>query len=216
MPFGGPSGRCNRVRPDGSLVATTDRGLLWGNRGALLDRDGSLVRHSRGRGWVVCLLEFRGRRRVQWQPGRLTELYFLDEATAFAAGHRPCGECRNAAYREFTRAWAAAHLCDEPGARHLDARLAADRLEGTGPTHRTYQAELTDLPDGVLVRLGTHDAWLVLGDQLLAWTTAGYTTRQRRSEGEVSVLTPRSTVAALAAGYRPILHPSSGHQVSDN
>ncbi len=216
-----PSGRRNRVRPDGELVVTGDRGTFWGNRGPLLDRDGRLARHSRGRGWVVCVLEFRGRHRVQWQPGRLTELYFLDEATALAAGHRPCGECRHAAYRVFADAWAVAHPTDEAGARHLDARLHRDRIDPDGPdgpVHRTHGARVADLPDGTFVRLEGSDAWLVLGDELLAWSTAGYAEHRPRTAiaGTVTVLTPRSTVAALAAGYRPLVHPSAGPTSTDH
>ena len=105
--------RRNRVRPDGELVAVPDRGLFWGNRGPLLGRDGELARYSSGRRWLICVLEFKGRRRVQWTPGRLTELYFLDEATGLAAGHRPCAECRLAAHREFAAAWLRAYP-DEP------------------------------------------------------------------------------------------------------
>src|SRR5579859_6500275 len=100
--------RQNRVTPDGELIAVPDRGLFWGNRGSLHDREGRLVRYSRGRAWAICVLSFRGRRRELWAPGRLTELFFLDEATGLAAGHRPCGECRYQDYRAFKRAWAVA------------------------------------------------------------------------------------------------------------
>jgi hypothetical protein len=97
--------RQNRVTPYGELIAVPDRGTFWGNRGALLDREGRLSRYSRGQAWVICVLSFKGRRRQQWMPGRLTELYFLDEATGLAAGHRPCGECRYRDYQAFKRAW---------------------------------------------------------------------------------------------------------------
>ena len=98
--------RQNRVTPYGELIAVPDRGMFWGNRGPLLDREGRLVRYSRGPAWVICVLSFKGRRRQQWTPGRLTELYFLDEATGLAAGHRPCGECRYREYQAFKHAWA--------------------------------------------------------------------------------------------------------------
>src|SRR6201993_4325710 len=100
--------RQNRVTPYGELIAVPDRGTFWGNRGALLDREGRLARYSRGQAWAICVLSFKGRRRQQWAPRRLTELYFLDEATGLAAGHRPCGECRYADYQAFKRAWASA------------------------------------------------------------------------------------------------------------
>lgn len=126
----------NRVTPSGQLIAVPDRGLFWGNRGRLHDPSGNLVRYSTVRAWLICVLEFKSRRRSLWAPGRLTELFFLDEATGLAAGHRPCGECR----------------------RH---ELAAD---------------LRDCPDR-----------------------------------EVAVITPESTVAVLAAGYQPVLHPSAAN-----
>ena len=98
--------RQNRVTPYGELIAVPDRGMFWGNRGPLLDREGRLARYSRGQAWVICVLSFKRRRRQQWTPGRLTELYFLDEATGLAAGHRPCGECRYREYQAFKHAWA--------------------------------------------------------------------------------------------------------------
>src|SRR6516225_1457235 len=149
--------RQNRVTPYGELIAVPDRGTFWGNRGALLDREGRLARYSRGQAWAICVLSFKGRRRQQWRPGRLTELYFLDEATGLAAGHRPCGECRYRDYQAFKRTWAAALPGASPGAlpgaspgalpgaREIDARLHADRLAAPG-VRRTYRAPLAGLP----------------------------------------------------------------------
>ncbi len=203
--------RPNRVTPDGRLLAVPDRGLFWGNRGPLLDRHGEPSRHSGGRRWIVCVLEFKGRRRVQWQPGRLTELYFLDEATALAAGHRPCAECRLEAHRAFAAAWRSAHPSDPPGVTAMDLRLHHDRLDDRGPgVHRRHEAELSGLPDGAMVELAGRPL-LVRGGELLAWTPGGYAGRRPRAAiGAVRVITPRSTVAALAAGYRPVLHPTAG------
>jgi len=187
--------RQNRVTPYGELLAVPDRGMFWGNRGPLLDREGRLARYSRGQAWAICVLSFKGRRRQQWRPGRLTELYFLDEATGLAAGHRPCGECRYREYQAFKRAWA--RDGDAPGAPEIDARMHADRLAGPGE-RRTYLAPLAGAP------------CLVHDGRLLAWTPGGY--RQRPVEapgGPVTVITPRATVAVLAAGYRPVLHPSA-------
>ena len=201
--------RQNRVTPDGTLIAVPDRGMFWGNRGVLHDRAGRLVRYSRGRAWAICLLEFKGRRRQQWAPGRLTELYFLDEATGLAAGHRPCGECRYRDYQAFKRAWAGAFGGGVPGVAEIDARLHADRLVGPG-VRRTYSAPLSELPDGAMAEIDG-SGWLVLGGELLAWTPGGY--RERRpgaAPASVTVITPRATVAVLAAGYRPVLHPSAG------
>jgi hypothetical protein len=201
--------RQNRVTPYGELAAVADRGMFWGNRGQLLDATGSLARYSRGRLWLICVLEFKGRRRTQWQPGRLTELYFLDEATGLAAGHRPCGECRHRRYQEFKQAWAAAHPGGPVSAPAMDARLHADRLAAPG-VRRSYEAPLADLPDGAMVELDGRP-WLVLGARLLAWSHGGYGQQRPRPDGTtVTVLTPRATVAVLAAGYRPVLHRTSG------
>ena len=200
--------RQNRVTPRGDLISATARGMFWGNRGALLDRGGDLARYSRGRGWVVCVLEFNNRHREQWKPGRLTEIYFLDEATALAAGHRPCGECRAVAYRAFRAAWATAHPGRPLSAPAIDAQLHIDRLTDQR-MKRTYVEDLAALPDSTMIEV-EGDPWLVLGPELLAWTPTGYQQRRPRPEGSRAlVLTPRSTVATLAAGYEPVLHPSA-------
>jgi len=201
--------RQNRVTPRGDLIAVPDRGMFWGNRGVLHDAAGRLVRYSRGRAWAICVLEYKGRRRTQWAPGRLTELFFLDEATGLAAGHRPCGECRYREYQAFKRAWAAAQGGGVPDVQTIDARLHDDRLAGPG-IRRTYRARLAEIPDGAMVELDGA-TWLVFGGGLLAWTPGGY--RDRRTAGPgtaVTVITPAATVAVLAAGYRPVLHPSAG------
>jgi hypothetical protein len=199
--------RTNRVAPDGTLLAVPDRGLFWGSRGCLVDATGRLSRYSSGRMWLICVLAFRGRRRVQWQPRRLTELYFLDEATALAAGHRPCGECRNRDHRAFKAAWVIAHPADPPKVAAIDARLHADRLLAPGQP-RTWTDACGGLPTGTVVR---HDgvARLVHGDRLLTWTPGGYREPVEYGPGPVEVLTPRATVATLAAGYRPVIHPSA-------
>src|SRR6478736_2219910 len=173
--------------------------MFWGNRGPLLDREGRLARYSRGQAWVICVLSFKGRRRQQWTPGRLTELYFLDEATGLAAGHRPCGECRYRDYQAFKRAWGEGGVPKGglPGAPEIDARLHADRLAGAG-VQRTYRAPLAGLPSGTMVDIGGAP-WLVHDGRLLAWTPGG----------RVTVTPPRAAGAVLAGGYRPVLHPSA-------
>lgn len=199
--------RQNRVTPYGELIAVPDRGLFWGNRGSLLDQHGNLARYSRGKSWLICVLEFKGRHRRVWTPGRLTELFFLDEATALAAGHRPCGECRAQAYRAFKAAWAWSFPADPRRAPAIDARLHADRLAAPGQK-RTYVARLDRLPVGTIVEW-VGRPWLV-NSGLHAWTPGGYGEFERPSgQTEVTVLTPRSTVAALSAGYRAELHPSA-------
>lgn len=221
--------RQNRVTPYGELIAVPDRGLFWGNRGQLLDREGRLARYSRGRAWVICVLSFKGRRRQQWQPGRLTELYVLDEATGLAAGHRPCGECRYRDYQAFKRTWAhavaprgvpgvaapgvpgapSAPGGETPGAGEIDAGLHASRLIRPG-VRRSYRAPLAGLPSGTMVDIGG-EPWLVTDGRLLAWTPGGYAERPVTvPRGPVTVITPQVTVAVLAAGYQPVLHPSAG------
>lgn len=200
--------RQNRVTPYGELVAVPDRGMFWGNRGRLHDKQGNLVRYSSGRAWAICVLEFKGRRRPLWAPGKLTELFFLDEATALAAGHRPCGECRNRDYQAFRKAWAAAHSGEDVNAPTIDAHLHADRLSNPG-IRRTYSARLADLPDGAMVELDRRP-WLVANGLLLAWSPSGYRDRQARPPATpVTVLTPQATIATLAAGYQPIPHPTA-------
>lgn len=200
--------RRNRVTPHGELIAVPDRGLFWGNRGRLHDPAGNVVRYSTGKAWAICVLEFKGRRRRQWAPGRLTELYFLDEATGLAAGHRPCGECRYRDYQAFKAAYGRAHPDDEPTAHAMDARLHVDRLSGPR-VRRTYPARLGDLPNGTMIELAG-EPWLIWQHELLAWSPGGYVDRQpRRSAAEVTVVTPRATVATLAAGYAAVVHPTA-------
>jgi hypothetical protein len=141
-----------------------------------------------------------------WAPGRLTELFFLDEATGLAAGHRPCGECRYRAYASFKRAWAATHPGQPASAPAIDAGLHTDRLSGPG-VRRTFDADAGELPDGAMAELDGR-YWLVRGGTLLAWSPGGYGER-RPARGQVTAITPRSTVAVLAAGYQPVLHSSA-------
>ncbi|GAA2374004.1 hypothetical protein [Dactylosporangium salmoneum] len=206
---GGPArtGRRNRVRPDGEIVADPGRGLFWGNRGSLLGAAGQPTRRPSTRAWICCVLEFKGWWRVQWQPGRLTELYFLDEATALAAGHRPCGLCRAPDYRRFQQDWAAAVGDGLPSAPEMDRRLQADRRTPEG-RQRTFQAAAGDLPDGAFIGLDG-EIGLVRQGRWRPWSMAGYGTAQAIAPDlQVEVLTPAVTVQVLTAGYVPVLHPS--------
>ena len=145
------------------------------------------------------------------QPGRFTELFFLDEVTAFAAGHRPCALCRREDYVRFVTVWGTLHP-GSTGADAMDAQLHSERLDQGSRTRRYHRAPLDGLPDGVFV-LREDRPWLVLGPQLLRWTAAGYDARRARPEGhEATVITPRSLVVVLAAGWEPLvplLHPSA-------
>ena len=203
----------NRVTPLGELVDAPARGLLYGNRGCLHDDDGVIRRRWAGRRWIGCQLEFKGRRRPRLlQPGRYTELFFLDEATAFAAGHRPCAECRRPDYDRFGSLWRALHPGDA-GADAIDLRLHGERVEAAARTQRLHAAAIEELPDGAFVLVDGQPR-LVLGRELLDWSPFGYTARHRRpAGGEATLITPPSLVAILRAGWRPLvplLHPTAG------
>jgi hypothetical protein len=195
----------NRVTPAGELIATEHRGTMYGNRGVLHNENLALVRRYQVRRWLACVLEFRGRRRPIMRPRRYTELFFLDEAVALAAGHRPCAECRHAAYQSFRTAWAAARaLPAKPAADDIDQVLHWQRRLVDG-ARVTYPALLSELPDGVFIVHG-EEFWLANDGGLYRWTPAGYTDRIDQFDRPAAVLTPRATVEAIRAGYRPLVH----------
>lgn len=199
--------RQNRVTPFSTLIADPARGMFMGNRGCLHDATGHLTgRLATTRAWICCLTAFKGRRRPLMMPGRYTELFFLDEATALAAGHRPCAECRRADYNRFRMAWAAAGL---PGTRapEIDEMLDADRREGR--VQRQHRAPAKTLPDGTMI-LSNGQPALIHADSLWRWSPGGYGAPGDRPEGTVTVVTPALVVRVLAAGYAPVLHPSLG------
>ena len=204
--------RRNRVTPLGELVADPARGLVYGNRGCLHDEHGHVRRRYAGKRWIACRLEFRGWKRTRLlQPGRFTELFFLDEATAFAAGHRPCALCRHDDYRKLVTIWHTLHPGDDPGANAIDTRLHAERVDAASRGQRRYEAPFDSLPDGSFV-LHEGAPCVVGGDTLLRWTAAGYAVPTTRPRGRATVLTPPSLVAVLHAGWEPVvplLHPSA-------
>ena len=203
----------NRVTPLGELVAHRARGLVYGNRGCLHDASGRIRRRYATRRWIACRLEFRGwHRGPLLQPGKFTELFFLDEATAFAAGHRPCALCRREDYNRFVEIWRAIH----PGpanADAMDAVLHDERVERGSRKQRHHAAPMSGLRDGAFV-LRDGEPWLVLGSLLLRWTNAGYTDREPRpARGNATLITPPSLVEVLRTDWDPVvplLHPSSG------
>jgi hypothetical protein len=202
----------NRVTPLGELVATPARGLVYGNRGCLHDDAGRILRRYPTKRWIACRLEFKGwQRGPLLQPGLFTELFFLDEATAFAAGHRPCALCRREDYVRFSAIWRGLHP-GQVGADAMDAQLDAERFDPARRARRLHEAGLPELPDGVFV-LQDGEPRLVLGEQLLTWTPAGYTERRPRRDGaRAQLITPPSLVAVLRAGWKgvvPFLHPSA-------
>jgi hypothetical protein len=135
----------NRVTPLGELIATPERGLVYGNRGCLHDADGNIRPRYAVKRWIACRLEFRGwQRPALLMPGRFTELFFLDEATSLAAGHRPCALCRRADYDHLRASWPDPHA----GADAIDDRLHAERFDARTRSRRLHRAALRELPDG--------------------------------------------------------------------
>ena len=202
----------NRVTPLGELVAEPGRGLVYGNRGCLHDEAGRIRRRYTGKRWIACRLEFRGwLRRPLLQPGRFTELFFLDEVTALAAGHRPCALCRRADYDRFVAIWRRLHPADV-GADAIDERLHAERVDHESRAQRRHEAAFDGLPDGSFVLVGGAPC-LVLGSHLLTWTTSGYGTRRPLpTHGRALEITPPSLIEVLRAGWSPLVplvHPSA-------
>jgi hypothetical protein len=200
----------NRVDPLGNIVSAPQRGTLMGNRGGCLHDGARRLGRRRwvSKAWIACVLDFRGRHRTIMTPGRYTELFFLDEATALAAGHRPCFECRRGDARAFAQAWAQGNWLDAaPRAGEMDAVLHGERI-GRGRLHPTHRLPADDLPDGTIVLLGAVPHLLAAG-AVRQWSFAGYGSPIPLPGMTVDVVTPPSVVRTLAAGYRPVLHPSA-------
>jgi hypothetical protein len=202
----------NRVTPFSELVADPARGLLYGNRGCMHDANGRIRSRYGTRRWIACQLEFRGwERGPKLRPGKFTELFFLDEVTALAAGHRPCALCRRADYVRLGELWRDLHP-GQRGADAIDLQLHAERITPGTRAQRHHEAPLDELPDGAFVVRGG-EPWLVLGSRLLRWTPAGYDERRARPRRErASVITPPSLLAVLRSGWEPIVplvHPSA-------
>ncbi|RMF82096.1 MAG: hypothetical protein D6737_02980 [Chloroflexi bacterium] len=203
----------NRVTPFGEIIATPHRGTFMGNRGVLHDDDGAIKRQYALERWIICVLEFKNRRRPIMQPGRYTELFFLDEATAMAAGHRPCAECRRADYNRFKRLWLQANrdllAATNPRIEAVDHIIQRERIDADGQ-QVTYNDSIDNLPDGVMITLPGRDvAYLVWQNRLHEWSPAGYQRHRNKPENMVvRVLTPRSIVRTIAAGYTPEVHSS--------
>lgn len=199
----------NRVLPDGRIIAHPARGTLTGNRGILHDENRRLgTARWRHPHWIACELSYKGWSRKVMSPGTWTELFFLDEAVALAAGHRPCALCRRADYRAFCDAWARAFGV-RPAAAAMDRQLHAARIDPATRLHATHEEPLATLPDGSFIRQDGCD-WLVQGATLRPFAPEGYgPPRPRPAQARVTVLTSRPILAVLASGYRPRLHPSA-------
>jgi hypothetical protein len=190
----------NRVTPMGDIVAIGLRGAWTGNRG-ILHSGREIVRFHASDRWITCALEFRGRWHEQWQPHHYTFLYFHDEAVSFAAGHRPCAECRRASYDAYRAAWAEGLGVALPSAKEIDRHLHGERIVPRTHRRRLHELPWADLPDGAFVLLHAVPA-VVDGGRLREWTRQGYRRRARRpTRGTACVITPPSTIAALRAGY---------------
>ena len=207
--------RQNRVTPFGDIIATPARGTLMGNRGCLHDSYQHIRRVYQTRRWIICQLEFKGRRHNIMTPGQYTELFFLDEATALAAGHRPCAECSRERFNTFRSLWAQANAevanSPQPLATVIDAVLHQERIDA-GQHKVTYLDQLSHLPDGTFITSELDPRYyLVLGPNLFEWTPDGYRLPVSRptEDATVQVLTPRSIVRTLAQGYPAIIHPSA-------
>ncbi|MGN6170598.1 MAG: hypothetical protein ACTHQQ_20895 [Solirubrobacteraceae bacterium] len=204
--------RQNRVSPLGDLVSTPERGLVYGNRGCLHDASGQVRRAFATKRWIACQLRFGGRRREPLMAvGRYTELFFLDEATALAAGHRPCAECRRADYDQLRGLWTELHP-NQTGADAIDAQLHAERLVPGTSARRLHDTPFAELPDGAFV-IYEGAPCLVLGPRLLIWSPGGYLAARRRpARRRATVITPPSLVDLLRTERTPLvalLHPSA-------
>lgn len=204
----------NRVTPFGEIIAHPARGLLMGNRGILHGHDQRLGRARwRHPHWVTCRLVYKDWHREVMQPNAYTELFFLDEVTALAAGHRPCALCRRKDYNAFQTALSKALYRDAAlSADDLDRMLHQARISSDTSTQNRFETRLDELPDGTMVRFASEpeEAWLLKGRRLLRWRISGYEDAKERPKGKlVEVLTPRPTILALQQGYQPSSHPTA-------
>lgn len=207
----------NRVTPDGRIVASSIRGTWMGNRGRLHDGSGARVirRRHRNKTWLICELEFKERRVSQWQPGRYTPLFFVDEASALAAGHRPCAECRRSSYNDFRTKWVWTHPGRAPYAAVIDAQLHAERLPNAEGQRVLIEVPWAFLPAGAFVMLGDDQPAVVLNGSM-----APYDEQRGRylpvvgrpTSGFARALTPPSTLAVLQRGYPVQVDPSGTTQ----
>ncbi len=204
----------NRVTPFGEIVGVPERGSFMGNRGRIHSERHTLKsRHWDRKAWITCLLQFKGRHRQMMAPSTYTELFFLDEATALAAGHRPCGECRRSDAKRFKDLWLEVNGASLQGKSetmaNMDAVLHSERTDRDGKQIR-WEARISELPDSAMVLVDdARAAFLLRQGYLYLWSPAGYVERRTAPSGRtVMVLTPPSVARVLAAGYHPIVHPS--------
>jgi hypothetical protein len=199
----------NRLDPLGNIIRTKARGSWMGNRGGVLhDERQHIVRPYKSKAWLTCLLQFKGRQRQVMTPKRYTELFSFDEATAFAAGHRPCAECRRADFNRFREHWVMGNpeygFTSKVLIGEIDNILHQERIDKHNQKV-IYKEKIMNLPNGIFVLLGD-EPYLVVNDELYQWTPFGYKVRlpvPTVRSNKLSVLTPRSVVNAFRAGYLP-------------
>jgi hypothetical protein len=199
----------NRVTPTGDIIATPHRGMFTGNRGIIHDPATKTLLKKRwsSPAWITCVCEFRGWRRLVMGRRSWTELFFLDEATALAAGHRPCFFCRRDDANRFRAAWETGNGVTDVRAREMDSVLHRERLDRSRKRLHPLPMPLKQLPDGAMVQQG-EESFLILQGRALQWSMGGY----QKADGKIDdamLLTPPSTLRAIGAGYRPVLHPSA-------
>ncbi|MDB5626250.1 MAG: hypothetical protein JWR73_2052 [Tardiphaga sp.] len=199
----------NRVTPFGEIVATPARGLFMGNRGIIHDCATKKLLSKRwsNPAWIICVREFRGRRRDVMATRSWTELFFLDEATALAAGHRPCFYCRRDDANRFRAAWCAGNQLTRARAAEIDVVLHRERLDGRAKRRHPLPRPVSDLPDGAMVATDG-EAFLVARGAARRWSFDGYRAVDL-ANAKVELLTPPSTLRAIVAGYAPVMHPSA-------
>lgn len=196
----------NRVDPFGNIIATTARGSWMGNRGMIHNDQKQIVKAFKHSAWIICRLEFKGRKRTVMTPNRWTELFFLDEATAFAAGHRPCFECRKEDAKRFKSCWIngnpAYNFSMKTSINYIDEIIHTERLNQSKKSI-TLQPALSDIPDGTFVQMND-DPYLFANGRLHRWTPFGYEESMAATEtSTVTILTPGSIVNAFREGYVP-------------
>jgi len=198
----------NRVIPFGDIVAMAQKGMFTGNRGIIHDPATRTLLKQRWatKAWLTCLCEFRGRRRDVMARRSWTELFFLDEAVALAAGHRPCFFCRREAAEALRNPWALASAIGTPRAAEIDAVLHAERLDHGRKRLHALPGPADELPDGSVIA-AAGNAYILARGRAFRWTAQGYEGSLQIPRADV-LLTPPSTLGALRAGYRPVLHPS--------
>jgi hypothetical protein len=208
--------RLNRVDPFGDLHSVAERGMFTGNRGCLVDETRRVVRHHRGQLWITCVTSFRGWKAPLDQPAHWTPLFFLDDAVALAAGHRPCGLCRRDDYRSYRDAvQIGSGMAGPPSATDLNRMLASERLRRGRGLHRArdrkiWAADIGQLPDGTVIIHEAENPALIAGKHLLSFDFGGWRPFGDLPDREkVLVLTSPTSVLALNNGYVPRLHSSA-------